>query len=29
MRFIGDKDIGDIGVAMRLVLKEAGQQDIS
>ena len=29
MRFIGDKDISDIGVAMRLVLKEAGQQDIS
>jgi len=29
MRFVGDKDIGDIGVAMRLVLKEAGQQDIS
>jgi len=29
MRFIGDKDIGDIGVAMRLVLKEAGRQDIS
>ena len=29
MRFVGDKDISDIGVAMRLVLKEAGQQDIS
>jgi len=29
MRFIGDKDIGDIGVAMRLALKEAGQQEIS
>ena len=29
MRFIGDKDISNIGVAMRLVLKEAGRQDIS
>ncbi len=29
MRFIGDKYISNIGVAMRLVLKEAGQQDIS
>ena len=29
MRFIGDKDISDIGVAIRLVLKEAGQHDIS
>ncbi|MFC1906775.1 hypothetical protein ACFLW8_01645 [Chloroflexota bacterium] len=29
MRFVGDKDISDIGVAIRLVLKEAGQLDIS
>ena len=29
MRFIGDKYISNIGVAMRLVLKEAGRQDIS
>ena len=29
MRFIGDKDISSMDGTMRLVLKEAGQQDIS
>ncbi|MFC2060139.1 hypothetical protein ACFLTZ_03475, partial [Chloroflexota bacterium] len=29
MRFIGDEDVSDINGAIRLILKEAGQRDIS